>query len=108
MLRSLGGPPPSFKFSRRSISHNSLASSLRDEGISEKFDGDLGGHLFQGPPDFLGGVCQPIRVNVNSNVAAPAAHMSALLEARDRLLQLMPALRTLEFDQVPVTHRAAR
>jgi hypothetical protein len=70
----------------------------------EKFDCDLWGHLFQGPPDLLSGVCEPIGVNVNSNAATPADHVSALLETRDRLLELMPALRALESDQVRVTH----
>ncbi|MGA9566845.1 MAG: hypothetical protein WBS19_15070 [Candidatus Korobacteraceae bacterium] len=34
--------------------------------------------------------------------------MSALLETCDRLLEFMPALRALEFDQVRVTHGAAQ
>jgi hypothetical protein len=73
-----------------------------------EFDSDFGGHLFQSPPDFLSGVRQPVRVNVDSNVAARAPHMSALLETRDRLLELMPALRALESDEVCVAHETAQ
>jgi hypothetical protein len=74
----------------------------------EKFDCNLGGHFFQRPPDFLSGICQPVGVNVNSNAAAPAAHLSAPLKTRDRLFELMPALRALEFDEVRVTHGVAQ
>jgi hypothetical protein len=73
-----------------------------------EFDSDLGGHLFQRPLDFLSGVRQPVRVYVDSNVAAPAPHMSALLETRDRLLEIMPALRALESDEVRVAHETAQ
>jgi hypothetical protein len=85
----------------------SLASRGRSAS-AEKLDCDLRGHLFQGPPDFLGGVCQPVRVDVNSDAAARAAHVGGLLKALDRLLKLVPALRALEFDQMRVTHGAAQ
>jgi hypothetical protein len=85
----------------------SLAARGRSAS-AEKLDCDLRGHLFQGPPDFLGGVCQPVRVDVNSDATAVAAHVSALLQTLDRLLELMPALRALEFDQMRVTHGAGQ
>jgi hypothetical protein len=74
--------------------------------LAEKLDGDLRGHLIQGTPHFLGGVCQSVRVDVDSNAASTAAHVSAQLETSDRLLKLMPALRALEFDQMRVAHGA--
>jgi hypothetical protein len=73
----------------------------------EEFDRDLGGHLVQGTPHFLSRICQPVRIDVDTNVAARAAHVIAELEASDRLFEFVSAARTLEFDHVRIAHSAA-
>jgi hypothetical protein len=74
---------------------------------AKEFDRDLRRFLVQGAPHFLNRICQPVRIDVDTNVAAWAAHMIAELEASDRLFEFVSAIRTLEFDHMRFTHSAA-
>jgi hypothetical protein len=73
----------------------------------EELDRDLRRHLFQGAPHFLSRICEPVRVDIDTDVAALAAHVIAKLKASDRLLEFVSAVRTLEFDRVRIAHSAA-
>jgi hypothetical protein len=63
-----------------------------------KLDGDLRRHLVDRALYFIGGVCQPICIDVDSDSASLAAHMIAQLETRDRLFEFAPTLRALKSD----------
>jgi hypothetical protein len=64
----------------------------------KKLDRDLRRYLVDRTLYFVGGVCQPICININSDPASFAAHVIAQLETRDRLFELVPAFRALKSD----------
>jgi hypothetical protein len=74
---------------------------------AEEFDRDLRRHLVQGALHFLSRICQPVRIDVDPDVAALAPHAIAELEACDRLFEFVSAVRTLEFDHMRIAHGAA-
>jgi hypothetical protein len=53
-------------------------------------------------PNFIGGVRQPIRVNIYSYTASGTAHVILRLQLSYRLFQAMPAFRTLKRDNTSV------
>jgi hypothetical protein len=70
----------------------------------KELDSDFGGHFFNCALHFLGGVRQSVRVDVNSDPTSPAAHVIAELQASDRLLKLVTALRALKTDHKRIRH----
>jgi hypothetical protein len=65
----------------------------------EKLDGDLRRNLCERPPDFFGGVGQPVCVNVYSYIASPTAHEFARPQILQCLFKLVSASRALKSDR---------
>jgi hypothetical protein len=87
----------SLQLLQRFLHEISSIDALRSS--AKEFDGDLGRHLFHRIEYFVGGIRQPVRVDVDADLASLAAHLTALLQIRDRLFELMPTLRALKFDE---------
>jgi hypothetical protein len=64
----------------------------------EELDRDFRWRFFHRTLHFLSGVCESVRVDVNSDPTSPAAHVIAQLKTSDRLLKLVPALWALKSD----------
>src|ERR1041384_6863682 len=71
-------------------------------GSPKKLDGDFGWNLLDRLLNFLRGVGQPIRVDVDSDMAACTRHVLVRLQAPDRLPQIVPAIRTLKLDLMQI------
>jgi hypothetical protein len=81
---------------RRRVDPSAVSSSYLP--LLKELNGDFRGHFFNCALHFLGGVRQSICVDVNSDPTSLAAHVIAELEAPDRLLKLVTALRALKTD----------
>jgi hypothetical protein len=64
--------------------------------LSEKFDCDLGRDFIDRLLNFLGRVCQPVRIDVDAHVAPRTDHGLARLQAADRLPEVASAIGALK------------
>jgi hypothetical protein len=70
--------------------------------LSVELDGDLRWNFFDGSLNFIGGVGQPVGIDIDSYAASATGHVPARFQLADRLFELVPAFRTLKFDDVSV------
>lgn len=84
----------------------SIKPSIR--AVAKKLDRDLRRDLFDCLSNFVGGLCQSVRVDVDTDTTVGACHMRIGLESADGLLELPATVRALKFDlaRVHVGHDA--
>lgn len=85
-------------FSKKQVNSNS-AFCLP---LPKKLDGDLGRNPLDSFLNFLGGIRQPIRVDIDSCAAPGTDHVIVRLQAPDRLPEVVPAFRTLKSDLMEI------
>jgi hypothetical protein len=70
--------------------------------LTKKLDGDLRGNLFHCPLNLVGSLGQPIGIYIDSDVTPRASHVFVGFEPPYCLLEIVPAIRTLELDLVRI------
>jgi len=70
------------------------------DALTKELDRDLGGNLLDRLLNFLGGLGQPVGVDIDADPAPGTRHVLIRLELSDRLLEIVPAIRTLKPDLV--------
>jgi hypothetical protein len=80
----------------------SAVVSSAGSALAEKFNGDLGGNFLDGSLNFLGGIGQPVRVNVYSYPTSRTAHVFARLQLPYGLFEFVAAFRALKSDHMGV------
>ena len=68
----------------------------------EELDGDLWGHFPDRLVNFVGGIGQAVRVDVDANAATRTLHVFTRFQSPDALFKFMAAVRTLKFDDVGI------
>jgi hypothetical protein len=64
----------------------------------KELDRNLWRDLLDRFPNLLGGLCQPVRVDVDADTAAGTGHMRVGLESTDGLFEFLPAVGALKLD----------
>ena len=74
---------------------------------AEELDRDFRRDLFEGFLNLLGGVSEPVRVDVDSDATPPTAHGFAGLQRTYSLFEVVPAVRALKSDfmRITINHR---
>jgi hypothetical protein len=67
-----------------------------------ELDRNLRGNFPHGFLNFVGGVSQPVRINIDSDATPQTARTLAQLQLRNCLFEVMPTLRALKFDDTGV------
>jgi len=75
----------------------------------EELDGDLWGYFPDRLLNFVGGIGQAVRVDVDANATTRTLHVFTRFQTPDALFKFMAAVRTLKFDDVGIDiwHRAS-
>jgi hypothetical protein len=68
----------------------------------EELDGDLWGYFPDRLLNFVGGIGQAVRVDVDANAATRTLHVFTRFQSPDALFKFMAAVRTLKFDDVGI------
>jgi len=77
--------------------------------LAKEFDGDLWGNFADRLVNFVGGIDEPVRVDVDANAATRTLHVFTQFQSPDALFKFMAAVRTLKSDDVGIDiwHRAS-
>jgi hypothetical protein len=78
--------------------------------LAEKLDRDLGWDFVHRFLNFVGGLSQPIGVDVDPDATTRTGHVLVRLDAPDGLMEILPAIGTLKSDltHFNVGHRGKR